>query len=208
MAGEKIANMHLPKSNRIDHVAVKEAVLPFSRFPGVDTILGPEMRSTGEVMGLDSSFDRAFLKSQIAASTHLPTEGSVFVSVKNSDKDSVVDSIRKLKDLGFKVIATRGTATHLQENGIDVEAVNKVYEGRPHIVDKMKSGEISLVFNTTEGMQSFKDSYDIRATALDMKIPYYTTAAGARASVRAIKILCEGTLDVAPLQAYRMITTP
>lgn len=203
MAGEKLADMKLPNIDILDHVAVKEAVLPFSRFPGVDIILGPEMRSTGEVMGLDTTFDRAFLKSQIAASVHLPTEGCVFVSVKDEDKQIIIEPMQQLEKLGFDIIATAGTAKYLIENGVNAEPVNKVYEGRPHILDAMKSNNVALVFNTTEGAQSFKDSYDIRATALSMKIPYYTTAAGARAAVRAISNLCEGSLDVAPLQSYR-----
>ncbi len=201
MAGEKLADFDLP-SPEIPRVAVKEAVLPFARFPGVDTILGPEMRSTGEVMGLDVNFDRAFLKSQIAAGTQLPSEGLVFISVKDSDKQAILAPARALVDSGMQVVATGGTAAFLTENDVPVERVNKVFEGRPHIIDRMKNGDIALVFNTTEGAQSLKDSYDIRATALSMKTPYYTTAAGSAAAARAIRNGAEGALDVAPLQDY------
>ncbi|MEO1120875.1 MAG: carbamoyl-phosphate synthase large subunit, partial [Pseudomonadota bacterium] len=205
MAGESLSDFaHIPAPK--DHVAVKEAVLPFARFPGVDTILGPEMRSTGEVMGLDRGFNRAFLKSQLGAGVTLPNEGAVFISVKDSDKTVILDSAKRLKNLGFSIVATDGTASFLIENGVETKRVNKVFEGRPHIVDLMKNGEISLVFNTTEGAQSLRDSFDIRATALNRKMPYYTTAAGAAAAVRAIENLRDeatsGGLDVAPLQSY------
>ncbi|MEL6278037.1 MAG: carbamoyl-phosphate synthase large subunit [Pseudomonadota bacterium] len=205
MAGESLSDFaHIPAPK--DHVAVKEAVLPFARFPGVDTILGPEMRSTGEVMGLDRGFNRAFLKSQLGAGVTLPNEGAVFISVKDSDKTVILDSAKRLKQLGFSIVATDGTASFLIENGVETKRVNKVFEGRPHIVDLMKNGEISLVFNTTEGAQSLRDSFDIRATALNRKMPYYTTAAGAAAAVRAIENLRDeatsGGLDVAPLQSY------
>ncbi len=205
MAGESLSDFaHIPAPK--DHVAVKEAVLPFARFPGVDTILGPEMRSTGEVMGLDRGFNRAFLKSQLGAGVTLPNEGAVFISVKDSDKTVILDSAKRLKKLGFSIVATDGTASFLIENGVETKRVNKVFEGRPHIVDLMKNGEISLVFNTTEGAQSLRDSFDIRATALNRKMPYYTTAAGAAAAVRAIENLRDeatsGGLDVAPLQSY------
>jgi len=183
-------------------VAVKEAVLPFARFPGVDTILGPEMRSTGEVMGLDWTFDRAFLKSQIAAGTQLPSKGLVFISVRDGDKAAILQPARILVECGLTILATGGTAKFLSDHGVPVERINKVFEGRPNIVDRMKNGDVALVFNTTEGSQSLKDSYAIRATALSMKTPYYTTAAGAAAAARAIRNLAEGALDVAPLQDY------
>ncbi|MEM6670081.1 MAG: carbamoyl-phosphate synthase large subunit [Pseudomonadota bacterium] len=205
MAGESLSDF-APIPAPKDHVAVKEAVLPFARFPGVDTILGPEMRSTGEVMGLDRGFNRAFLKSQLGAGVTLPNDGAVFISVKDSDKTTILDSAKRLKQLGFSIVATDGTASFLIENGVETKRVNKVFEGRPHIVDLMKNGEISLVFNTTEGAQSLRDSFDIRATALNRKMPYYTTAAGAAAAVRAIENLRDeatsGGLDVAPLQSY------
>jgi carbamoyl-phosphate synthase large subunit len=201
MAGRPLASFNL-KPSKIDHVAVKEAVFPFARFPGVDPILGPEMRSTGEVMGIDRDFSIAFAKSQLGAGQKLPTSGTVFVSVKDSDKDRIVAPLRELTELGFKVIATRGTRRHLQANGVPCEVVNKVLEGRPHIVDAMKNGEVALVFNTTEGAKAVSDSKDIRRTALLHHIPYYTTLAGAVAVTRAIKALKADILKVAPLQTY------
>ena len=184
------------------YVAVKEAVLPFARFPGVDTLLGPEMRSTGEVMGLDNGFARAFLKSQLGAGATLPDAGTAFISVKDSDKDIVLKAARILSAQGFKIIATGGTQAFLTANDVPAERVNKVYEGRPNIVDRMKDGGVTRVFNTTEGAQSVKDSFDIRATALRQKISYYTTAAGAYAAAQAIADQHRGDLDVAPLQSY------
>ncbi|MCV2877520.1 carbamoyl-phosphate synthase large subunit [Sedimentimonas flavescens] len=182
--------------------SVKEAVLPFARFPGVDTLLGPEMRSTGEVMGWDRNFPRAFLKAQLGAGTNLPEEGRVFLSVKDSDKsDELAEAARELIAMGFALVATRGTAVWLKEAGIEAEAVNKVYEGRPNIVDRLKNGDIQLVLNTTEGNQSISDSRDIRAVALYDKIPYFTTAAASIAAVAAMKSRAEGEIDVRPLQA-------
>jgi carbamoyl-phosphate synthase large subunit len=201
MAGEPLASFNL-KEKTFDHVAVKEAVFPFARFPGVDTLLGPEMRSTGEVMGLDRDFEHAFFKSQLAAGTLLPEEGKVFVSVKDRDKEAILPAVRQLLDLGLAVVATRGTAQYLKDKGLKVEIVNKVLEGRPHIVDAMKNGEIALVLNTTEGSQAISDSYTIRRTALLNKIPYYTTVAGSRAAVQSIASLKAGDIEVAPLQSY------
>jgi carbamoyl-phosphate synthase large subunit len=201
MAGEKLSAFTLPPAET-DHVAVKEAVLPFARFPGVDTLLGPEMRSTGEVMGLDRNFARAFLKSQMGAGVDLPEGGAAFVSVKDADKDEILDAARRIHGLGFRIIATEGTRNFLAANGVPAERVNKVFEGRPHIVDLMKNGEIALVFNTTEGAQSVKDSYGIRAAALSMKTPYYTTASGAVAAAMAIENRRDGAIEVAPLQSY------
>ncbi|MGF1551164.1 MAG: carbamoyl-phosphate synthase large subunit [Paracoccaceae bacterium] len=203
MAGERLADFRLPDPET-EHVAVKEAVLPFARFPGVDTILGPEMRSTGEVMGLDRSFARAFLKSQLGAGSPLPTGGTAFLSLRDADKAAVLEAAATLSRLGFRLIATRGTAAFLAERGVAVERVNKVYEGRPNIVDALKDGAVTLVINTTEGAQSVRDSFDIRTTALAMKISYYTTAAGALAAARAIEAMAEGDLDVMPLQAYAL----
>jgi carbamoyl-phosphate synthase large subunit len=177
-------------------------VLPFARFPGVDTILGPEMRSTGEVMGLDMTFGRAFAKSQIGAGAKLPLSGTVFISVKESDKEFAVEPAQQLLSMGFSIIATRGTAKFLQAAGLEVRVVNKVLEGRPHIVDALKNTEVQLVFNTTEGAQALADSLSIRRTALQMKVPYYTTMAGAAAATQAIAALREGSLEVAPLQSY------
>ena len=201
MAGRTLASFDL-KPIKIDHIAVKEAVFPFARFPGVDPVLGPEMRSTGEVMGLDRDFAMAFGKSQIGAGTPLPTSGTVFVSVRDSDKDKVIAPLKTLQDLGFRIIATRGTKRHLEAHGIVCEAINKVLEGRPHIVDAMKNRSVALVFNTTEGAKALSDSKDIRRTALLNHIPYYTTLAGAIAVTQAIAAFKTGSVRVAPLQSY------
>ena len=210
MAGEALASFALA-DRPADHVAVKEAVFPFARFPGVDTVLGPEMRSTGEVMGLDwrregeppeAAFARAFAKSQLAGGTKLPAGGAVFVSVKDADKRFVLEPVRILAAQGFRIVATAGTADFLRAEGVAVQPVKKVLEGRPNIVDLMKSGEISLVFNTTEGRQSLEDSFSLRRTALMGKIPYYTTTAGALAAAQAIVAMAGGTLEVRPLQSY------
>ncbi len=201
MAGELLSSFDLKRPKK-SHIAVKEAVLPFARFPGVDTILGPEMKSTGEVMGLDTDFGRAFAKSQIAGGTKLPLSGTVFISVKDADKEFAADPAAQLIAMGFDIVATRGTAKFLQASGLPVRLINKVLEGRPHIVDAMKNGEISLVFNTTDGAQALTDSASIRKTALAMKIPYCTTMAGAAAVTQAIESLRSGSLEVAPLQSY------
>ena len=200
-AGEPLAAQDLDGLTG-DHVAVKEAVFPFARFQNVDPILGPEMRSTGEVMGLDRSFGAAFLKSQIAAGVRLPASGVVFVSVKDGDKPGVAGLARDLIGLGFEVVATDGTAEVLESAGVPVRRVRKVAAGSPHIVDAMSEGQVQLVINTTEGAQSVLDSYSIRRTALVKDIPYYTTMAGARAAVQAMAAQRDGALDVAPLQAY------
>jgi len=202
MAGERLAAFRLDDDAVSRHVAVKEAVFPFNRFPNVDVILGPEMKSTGEVMGLDLSFERAFLKSQLGAGVRLPEGGTAFISVKDSDKAAAVSMARRLSEMGFRILATRGTAARIREAGVECQVINKVLEGRPHCVDAIKSGEIQLVINTTGGGQSVADSFDIRRSALTHGIPHYTTAAGARAAVHAIAALKAGTLDVAPLQAY------
>ncbi|MBP0463744.1 carbamoyl-phosphate synthase large subunit [Roseomonas sp. PWR1] len=202
MAGTRLAEFNLDDDAVSRHVAVKEAVFPFNRFPNVDVILGPEMKSTGEVMGLDLSFERAFLKSQLGAGVKLPEAGTAFISVKESDKAAAVTMARRLAEMGFRIVATRGTAARIREAGLEVAVINKVLEGRPHCVDAIKSGDIQLVINTTGGGQSVADSFDIRRSALTHGIPHYTTAAGARAAVHAIAALKAGTLDVAPLQAY------
>jgi carbamoyl-phosphate synthase large subunit len=186
----------------LGHVAVKEAVFPFARFPGVDLILGPEMKSTGEVMGLDTDFGRAFAKSQLGAGIELPQTGCVFVSVREGDKEKLVEPCRALAEWGFELVATRGTARKLSEEGLPVTIINKVQEGRPNVVDAMRSGRVQLVFNTTEGAQAISDSFSLRRTALTHGIPYYTTVAGARAAVQAIGALRKGSLEVAPLQSY------
>ena len=201
MAGAPLSEFNM-KPQSYDHIAVKESVFPFNRFPGVDTILGPEMRSTGEVMGLDLDFATAFAKSQLGSSTVLPDGGTAFISVREGDKQRAIAPAQRLTQLGFKLIATGGTAAFLAQNGIDVEPVNKVAEGRPHIVDAIKNGDVQLVVNTTEGEKSLADSKSIRRTTLEMKIPYYTTLAGAEAAVAAIKALDENELSVTSLQDY------
>jgi carbamoyl-phosphate synthase large subunit len=201
MAGEPLTAFGL-KPRKLGHIAVKEAVFPFSRFPGVDPILGPEMKSTGEVMGIDTDFALAFAKSQIGSGTVLPVKGAVFISVRDTDKDDILGAARALADMGFHILATRGTRRHFEAHGITCEQVNKVLEGRPHIVDLMKNGAVHLVFNTTQGARALADSKDIRRTALMNRIPYYTTLAGALAATKAIQALQAGSLRVAPLQSY------
>ncbi|MCX5618251.1 carbamoyl-phosphate synthase large subunit [Bombella sp. TMW 2.2543] len=202
MAGARLSDFPLEGRSVAPHVAVKEAVFPFNRFSGVDTILGPEMRSTGEVMGLDANFEMAFAKSQLAAGVKLPREGTVFLSVRESDKAHVQPLARKLVEMGFTILATRGTAERLKEAGIPVTRVNKVLEGRPHCVDAIRSNEVQMVINTAQGGQSARDSFDIRRSALTMNVPHYTTIAGARAVTYAISVLKQKEPDVAPLQSY------
>ncbi|MCZ6722187.1 MAG: carbamoyl-phosphate synthase large subunit [Proteobacteria bacterium] len=201
MAGAKLSEFDLERPP-LGHVAVKEAVFPFARFPGVDVLLGPEMRSTGEVMGLDSDFGRAFAKSQIASGNGVPLEGTVFISVKDHDKPTMIEIGRMLIDMGFDLLATRGTAKALDDAGLPVRVVNKVLEGRPHIVDAIMNGEVRLVINTTEGAQAIADSASLRRAALLNHVPYCTTAAASRAMVLGITALRGGTLEVMPLQAY------
>ncbi len=201
MAGEKLADFDLNLDQQM-HVAVKEAVFPFARFPGVDVLLGPEMKSTGEVMGLDSSFAAAFAKSQIAAGTELPDTGAVFISVKDRDKPAAAELARELSAMGFEIVATKGTANYLSEQDIALQHVNKVLEGRPHIVDAITNGEIDLIFNTTEGVQAIADSFTLRRAALTNRVPYYTTISGAKSAMQAIGHLMHRGLDVAPLQSY------
>jgi len=204
MAGEKLADFDLSPRNSGTHIAVKEAVFPFARFPGVDPVLGPEMKSTGEVMGIDGDFATAFAKAQLGAGTVLPETGNVFVSVKDSDKPQIVPAMHDLAAMGFSIFATDGTARVLEAAGLNVSTVNKVAEGRPHIVDRIKDGDIALIFNTTEGVQSLKDSASIRGSALYGRVPYFTTAAASIASVAAIAALRRHTLEVRPLQDYHI----
>ncbi|MGJ8562692.1 MAG: carbamoyl-phosphate synthase large subunit [Alphaproteobacteria bacterium] len=199
MSGVKLADLDL-SVNDTDYIAVKEAVFPFARFPGVDTVLGPEMRSTGEVMGLAETFGMAFAKSQLGGGVTLPASGNVFISVREEHKPLMAEMAKDLIAHGFTIVATGGTTKYLRDQGIAVEYVRKVHEGRPHIVDRMKNGEIALVFNTTSGKQSLKDSFSLRRTALTQKIPYFTTAAAAKASVEAIKELAKGDYQVTSLQ--------
>jgi carbamoyl-phosphate synthase large subunit len=201
MAGEKLSAFP-PFRRELDYMAVKEAVFPFARFPGVDPVLSPEMKSTGEVMGLDRDFATAFAKAQLGAGTRLPDGGIVFVSVKDSDKPVILPAVKKLVELGFTIVATGGTQKYLADAAVPVERVNKVAEGRPHIVDRIIDGEMALIFNTTEGWQSLKDSQSIRASALHGKVPYFTTAAASCAAVEAIAALRGAKLEVRSLQAY------
>jgi carbamoyl-phosphate synthase large subunit len=202
MAGAKLSAFTLEDHAAGPHVAVKESVFPFARFPEVDTILGPEMKSTGEVMGLDTSFARAFAKAQLGAGVRLPMTGSVFLSVKDSDKAALVPLARRLTEMGFGIIATRGTAARIREAGLEVRQVAKVLEGRPHCVDAIQSGEIQMVINTASTPQSVSDSFDIRRSALTQGVPHFTTIAGARAAVHAVAAMKSGPLEVAPLQSY------
>lgn len=202
MAGAKLDKFNLVKK-KLDHIAVKEAVFPFTRFPGVDSVLGPEMRSTGEVMGLDKAFPMAFAKSQLGSGIDIPTSGTIFVSVKERDKERLIEPVGKLQKLGFNIVATSGTARFLNENDIEASPINKVLEGRPHIVDAMKNGDIDLVFNTTEGSKALADSKSIRQTALLYHIPYYTTLAGIRAISLAIEAISEDNMNVTPIQDYQ-----
>ncbi len=201
MAGEKLADFTLTGPNP-PYTAVKEAVFPFNRFPGVDVILGPEMKSTGEVMGLDRDFGRAFAKSQLGANQKVPLSGTVFVSVKERDKPAIIPIARRIAELGFEILASSGTAKALEDSGLKVRRINKVMEGQPHIVDAILNGEVQLVFNTTDGAQTVRDSFGLRRAALVNNIPYSTTVAGARATVEAIAALKAGALEVAPLQSY------
>ena len=201
MAGESLKSFGLAYK-KLSHVAVKEAVFPFARFPGVDTILGPEMKSTGEAMGLDKDFGTAFAKSQLAAGNMLPMQGNVFISVKEMDKPKAVEVGKRLEALGYKIVATHGTAEVMKAAGIKCTGVNKVREGRPHIVDMLKNSEIDLVINTTEGAEAIADSFSIRSTALTQKIPYTTTITGGAAISLAMESLHKNPLTVTPLQSY------
>jgi carbamoyl-phosphate synthase large subunit len=201
MAGESLASFKL-KRPQFDHIGVKEAVFPFARFPGVDTVLGPEMKSTGEVMGIDRNFAIAFAKSQIGGGSRLPREGTVFVSVRDVDKPRVLEAVGLLVALGFRIIATSGTQRYLAEQGLPASKINKVLEGRPHIVDAIKNGGVQLVFNTTEGATALADSRSLRRAALLHKVPYYTTLSGAVAAAQGIKAYLGGDLEVRTLQSY------
>ncbi|MDK1489440.1 carbamoyl-phosphate synthase large subunit [Sinorhizobium sp. 7-81] len=207
MAGEALetaiaAYGQKPDPRNLKHIAVKEAVFPFARFPGVDTLLGPEMRSTGEVIGLDTDYALAFAKSQLGAGVDLPRDGTVFVSVRDEDKVRVLPAIRVLADIGFKVMATGGTARFLGEHGIAATKINKVLEGRPHVEDAIRNRQVQLVINTTDGNKAISDSKSLRRATLMQKVPYYTTMAGAEAAALAIKALKAGNLEVRPLQSY------
>jgi carbamoyl-phosphate synthase large subunit len=207
MAGEALADFRLPpqgfEPGAARHIGVKEAVFPFARFGDrVDTVLGPEMKSTGEVMGIDRSFELAFVKSQLGGGARLPREGTVFVSVRDEDKERVLEAVRMLVALGFNVIATSGTQRFLTARGIAAGRVLKASEGRPNIVDAIKNGRVQLVFNTTEGAQALADSKSLRRAALLHKVPYYTTLSGAVAAAQGIKAYLAGDLEVRALQSY------
>ena len=202
MAGTQLKDLDY-EDKKLEHIAVKEAVFPFKRFPGVDTILGPEMRSTGEVMGIDKEFGIAFAKSQIAGGTNVPIEGIVFVSVKDTDKEKIYKSVKELEDIGFSILATGGTCDFLEEKGINTKRINKVLQGSPHIVDEITKNNIALVFNTTETPQAIKDSKSIRRSSLENSVPYYTTVSGAIAAVSGIKAIKDGQMDVNTIQSYK-----
>ncbi len=202
MAGKSLQELGVTSEIVPRHISVKEAVFPFVKFPGVDTILGPEMKSTGEVMGIDDNFAKAFAKAQLGAGVKLPMSGRVFISVRDADKKHIVSAAKKLYDTGFELVATRGTAAYLQEKGLAVKVVNKVLEGRPHIVDSIKNSEICMVINTTQGAQAVADSFSIRRNALMHNVAYFTTTAGARAAVDGIIAMRSADLDVKPIQDY------
>jgi len=202
MVGRSLREQGVTREIVPAHVSVKEAVFPFIKFPGVDTVLGPEMKSTGEVMGIDASFGAAFAKAQIAGGTVLPTTGSVFISVPSEHYDAVLPIARRLARAGFTVLATRGTGTHLRAAGLDVTILNKVQEGPPHIVDAMRRGDVALVVNTPAGAESYRDSFPIRRTALEGRVPYFTTIAAAVAAVEGIETMARGPVMVRPLQEH------
>lgn len=202
MLGKKLKDLGFSKEIIPNHVAVKESVFPFNRFPGVDIILGPEMKSTGEVMGMDVDFGRAFLKSQIAAGQHLPKKGNVFISVRDRDKNAIVPIAKKLAGLGFSLYASSGTAASLVENGVEVKILPKLAEGRPNVIDLMKDGKIQLVINTPSGRVPREDEVKIRSHVVWYNIAYTTTISGAQATVNGIEALLKEELGVKPLQEY------
>jgi carbamoyl-phosphate synthase large subunit len=202
MVGKSLREQGFTQEIVPTHVNVKEAVFPFIKFPGVDTVLGPEMKSTGEVMGIDGSFGAAFAKAQVAAGTFLPLGGKAFVSVPDTEKDAVVPVARRLAGQGFRLIATRGTGEHLRAAGLEVELVNKVQDGSPHIVDAMVAGEVALLVNTPEGAESFRDSFPIRRAALENRVPYFTTIAAAAAAAEGIELMRPGPVGVRSLQEH------
>jgi carbamoyl-phosphate synthase large subunit len=202
MSGKTLEELKFTKEVIPSHIAVKEAVLPFSKFPGTDTILGPEMRSTGEVMGIDRDFGRAFAKAELGAGEKLPLQGTVFVSMSDRDKPLAADVIKEFIKLGFTIMATQGTRQILEKAELEVTSILKLHEGRPHVLDAIKNGNIQLIINTPSGEEAHADSKLIRRTALGYKIPIITTIAGARATVAAIRSLQNTTLDVKVIQEY------
>jgi len=202
MVGRKLRDLGFSAEVLPKHISVKEAVFPFNKFPGVDTLLGPEMKSTGEVMGIDASFGIAFAKAQLGGGMRLPNSGRVFISVRNEDKAAVTAVAKKLHRAGFQIVATRGTAGYFSARGIPSEVVNKVQEGSPHIADQIKNGAVAMVINTPTDAHSHADSYEIRRRALDYQVPYFTTIAGAEAAAEGIEYLKEREFDVRALQDY------
>ncbi|TAL22365.1 MAG: carbamoyl phosphate synthase large subunit, partial [Nitrospirae bacterium] len=202
MMGKTLKELGFTKEREIRHVAVKEAVFPFDRFSGVDTILGPEMKSTGEVMGIDEDFGTAYAKAQLSSNNRIPTSGKIVISVRDEDKEGICDVVRQLHNMGFDVVATRGTADHLKNKGIEVEVVNKVKEGRPHIVDLIKNKEVNFIINTVSDAEAQRDSFSIRRSALQYKVPYTTTVSGARAVVNAIEMLLKKDMGIKSIQEY------
>ena len=202
MAGKTLAELGFTNAVTISHIAVKEAVFPFAKFPGVDTLLGPEMKSTGEVMGIDNSFGLAFAKAQLGGGMRLPKSGRVFISVKDEDKASAAAIARKLRDIGFQIAATRGTAAYFDSHGVPSEVVKKIQDGSPHIDDQVMNGEIGMVINTPMDAHSHADSYQMRRYALDYQVPYFTTMAGADAAAEGIEYLKDSAFDVKALQEY------
>jgi carbamoyl-phosphate synthase large subunit len=202
MIGRKLKELGLIAEILPQHISVKEAVFPFNKFPGVDTLLGPEMKSTGEVMGIDHSFGLAFAKAQLGAGMRLPKSGRVFISVKDDDKASAAVIAKKLHRIGFQIAATRGTAAYFEARGVASEVVNKIQEGSPHIGDQVKQGQIVMVINTPMDAHSHADSYHIRRYALDYQVPYFTTMAGADAAAEGIEYLKDFDFDVKALQEY------
>ena len=208
MAGRTLADLGFTAEVVPQHISVKEAVFPFAKFPGVDTLLGPEMKSTGEVMGIGASFGAAFAKAQLAAGTILPLEGGVFISVRDEDKAPVLPTARRLARAGFSLIATRGTATYLREHGLEVATINKVTEGSPHIVDAILRGDVAMLINTPQGFGPNLDSFTIRRSALECRVPYFTTVAGAEAAAEGVELLQREALTVCPLQDYHGRAAP
>jgi carbamoyl-phosphate synthase large subunit len=203
MAGATLKELNFTEEVKLNHVAVKEAVLPFDKFPGADTLLGPEMRSTGEVMGIDRDFNVAYAKAQIAAGQRLPTSGKVFISVRDSDKPAILDVAKQFHELGMTVVATGGTAKTIEAAGVPVTVAPKIHEGRPHIGDMLRDGDISLMIVTSSGDEAdMKDGREIRRTAVGLKVPMVTTVAGAKATCSAVRVLQEGALTMQPLQDF------
>jgi carbamoyl-phosphate synthase large subunit len=203
MVGKKLRDLGLPSEILPRHISVKEAVFPFNKFPGVDTLLGPEMKSTGEVMGIDTSFGQAFAKAQLGGGMRLPQGGKVFISVPNKHKEEATAIAHRLYDIGFEILATRGTAAYIQSRNIPVQAINKIQEGGGHIADAIRNGEVAVVINTPTDAHSQADSYNLRRHALDFQVPYFTTMAGAEAAAEGIELLRQREMGVKALQEYQ-----